>query len=501
MSSVATPVAVDSAPSAQVALEERIGLATIDRSTRLPSILFLSASLIWLLIGTAFAMIASWKFHNPMFMAMVEWQTLGLARAAHLNAVIYGWATQAAMGVAFWIMARLCKRPLHHAGILYVAGAVWNIGVALGVLGILKGDSTGIEWLEMPSYATPLLFVSYALVGVWAIVTFRFNRSEHVYVSQWYILAAMFWFPWLYSIAQIMLIFEPARGTVQSLVNWWFAHNVLGLWFTPIGLATVYYMIPKVLGKPIHSYYLSVLGFWALALFYNWAGVHHLIGGPVPAWVQSAGIVASVMMVIPVTVTAINYHMTTRGSFRRVWESPTLRFVVFGALSYTLTSLIGSAMAVRSVNQITHFTHFTVGHAHHGMYAFFTMVMFGAIYYIMPRLLLREWPSSTLISVHFWGTALGITVYVVALSIGGLLQGLKLNNILLDSQGNPYPFMSIMSMTQPYLFARSIGGILISIGHVALVINFAWMLLGKKDASSSAPTLFRNPPEMKVNRA
>lgn len=500
MSAVAKPAATPTSHATDP-VRERVDLAAIDLSTRIPAVLFLGSAVVWLLIGTVFALIASWKFHTPLFMAMQEWQTLGLARSAHLNAVIYGWSTQAAMGVSFWIMARLCKRTLQHAGILYVAGAFWNIGVAIGIFGILRGDTTGIEWLEMPSYATPLLFVSYALLGVWAVLTFRFNRSEHVYVSQWYILAALFWFPWLYSIAQIMLIFQPARGTVQALVNWWFAHNVLGLWFTPIGLAAAYYMIPKVLGKPIHSYYLSVLGFWGLALFYNWAGVHHLIGGPVPAWVQSAGIVASVMMVIPVIVTAINHHMTVIGSFRRCWESPTLRFVVFGALSYTLTSLIGSAMALRSINQITHFTHFTVGHAHHGMYAFFSMVMFGSIYYIMPRILLKEWPSSFLISVHFWGSALGITVYVVALSIGGLIQGLMLNNIMLDAEGNPYAFLKIVEATTPYLFSRSIGGVLMTIGHAAFAINITWMLFKSRKATDTAPTLFKNPPEMTAHSA
>src|SRR5690606_20147132 len=136
--------------------------------------------------------------------------------------------------------------------------------------------------------------------------------------------------------------------------------------------------------------------------FYNWNGVHHLIGGPIPLWVQSAGIVASVMMVIPVVVTAINHHMTVVGSFRHVWASPTLRFIVFGAVNYTLTSLLGSAMALRSVNELFHFTHATPAHAHHGMYAFFTMVMFGAMYFILPRILNKEWPSAGLISLHFW---------------------------------------------------------------------------------------------------
>jgi cytochrome c oxidase cbb3-type subunit I len=308
-----------------------------------------------------------------------------------------------------------------------------------------------------------------------------------VYVSQWYLLAALFWFPWLYSIAQIMLIFEPARGTVQALVNWWFAHNVLGLWFTPIGLASIYYFLPKILGKPIHSYYLSVLGFWSLAIFYNWAGVHHLIGGPVPAWALSAGIAASLMMVIPVVVTAINHHLTMVGSFSVLRSSPALRFTVFGGVNYTIVSLIGSSMAIRSVNEITHFTHFTVAHAHQGLYGFFTMVMFGAIYYMLPRLLLKEWPSAALIRTHFWAAAIGITIYWIGLSIGGWIQGLEMRD-------SGIPFLEVARHTLPYLFARSVAGILLTIGHLAFAVNLVWMLLAKRPAGATAPTLFRPAP-------
>jgi cytochrome c oxidase cbb3-type subunit I len=253
-----------------------------------------------------------------------------------------------------------------------------------------------------------------------------------------------------------------------------------------------------VLGKPIHSYYLSVLGFWSLALFYNWAGVHHLIGGPVPAWVISAGIVASLMMVIPVVVTAVNHHFTMIGSFGQLKYSPTLRFIVFGAVNYTLVSLMGSAMAIRSFNEIVHFTHFTVAHAHHGMYAFFTMVMFGSIYYMMPRLVRREWPSAVLISVHFWSAAIGITAYVVALAIGGLVQGYEM--IAVDAKGELlHPaFLDIVRDTIPYLMSRSLSGILIAVGHIAFAVNFAWMLLQKKSAVETPPTLFRQPTAMET---
>lgn len=464
--------------------DERSALSVIDRSMRSGAVFFIVASVLWLFVGTVFALIASFKLHHPDFLGDLAWLTFGRVRTAHLNAMAYGWGTNIVFAVGLWIMARLCRTPVRHGGLLVVAGVFWNIGVIIGVGGVLAGDMTSVEWLEMPTYVTPLLALSYALIGVWAILAFHYRKGEHVYVSQWYILAAFFWFPWLYTVAQMMIFFLPARGTVQSITNWWFAHNVLGLWYTPVGLAAAYYLIPKILGKPIHSYYLSVLGFWSLALFYNWAGVHHLIGGPIPLWLQAAGTVGSLGMVIPVIVVAINHHMTVKGCFSQVWDSPTLRFTVFGAMSYTLTSLFGSLMAVPEVNEVTHFTHFTVGHAHHGVYAFFTMIMFGAIYFMMPRLLQKEWPSAALIKIHFWTCGIGVGIYVVGLSIGGWMQGLMMNN-------PEIPFMDIVRFMVPWLMSRSLAGILMTVGHIAFFVNIAWMLLSRRPA---APKLSFNAP-------
>jgi cytochrome c oxidase cbb3-type subunit I len=454
--------------------QQRAALAEIDTSCRGTLLLLFGSSLVWLLIGTVLAIVASWKLHSPNFLADYAWLTFGRVRPAHLNAVVMGFASEAAIGVTLWLMCRLCRAPLMFGWIVNLAAMLWNLGVVVGIAGILAGDSTGIEWLEIPRYATPMLFVSYALIGIWGIVTFRYRREPHLYVSQWYLLAALFWFPWLYSAAQILLIMEPVRGTVQAAVNWWFAHNVLGLWFTPIGLAAIYYFIPKVIGQPVYKYSLSVVGFWSLALFYNWNGMHHLVGGPLPAWLITVSIVASVMMTIPVVTVGLNHHWTMWGSFHKLKDSPVLRFMVFGGMSYTVTSLHGVLLALRSVSEVTHFTHSTVAHAHQGMYAFFTMVMFGSIYYIMPRITQVEWPSARLIRFHFWATALGIMAYVVPLTIGGTLEGMGMLNPDVPFLDPSKP--SVVGMTLPYLKLRSFSGKLIFLGHLAFAISFCWMV-------------------------
>ena len=454
--------------------QRRALLAEIDASCRGTLMLFFGAALVWLLIGTVLALIASWKMHSPDFLADIPWLTFGRVRPAHLNAVVFGFASEAAIAVTLWLICRLCRAPLMHGWVVNIAGVFWNIGVAIGIGGILAGHGTAIEWLEIPAYATPLLFVSYALIAIWGIITFRFRREKHLYVSQWYLLAALFWFPWLYSAAQILLIMEPVRGVVQATVNWWFAHNVLGLWFTPIGIGAIYYFIPKVLGVPVYKYSLSVIGFWSLALFYNWNGMHHLVGGPLPAWLITVSIVASVMMTIPVVTVGLNHHFTMWGSFHKLKDSPVLRFMVFGGMSYTVTSLHGVLLALRSVSEVTHFTHSTIAHAHQGMYAFFTMVMFGAIYYIVPRIIQVEWPSARLIRIHFWASAIGIMLYIVPLTFGGTLQGVAMINPdvpFLDP--NKY---SVVTMTVPYLRIRSVSGFIILVGHLAFATSFIWIV-------------------------
>lgn len=477
MTTQATPTS-----NTDLAQHDREERAEIDESCRVPVLLFFGSAIFWLLLGTAFAFIASVKFHHVQFLTESALTTFGRIRPAHLDTVIYGWGSMAGIGTAIWLMARLCRKKVRNPFILSIGVILWDIGVAVGIIGILAGHSTGIEWLEFPTYAAILLFLAFALIAIWGIDMFANRQPGHVYVSQWYLIAALFWFPWLYSTVQILLLLHPVSGSVQAIINWWFAHNVLGLWFTPIGIATVYYMIPKVIGRPIHSYYLSILGFWSLALFYSWNGGHHLLGGPIPLWVQSASIIASLMMFIPVITVAINHHMTMVGHFHMLKESPTLRFIVFGAMSYTLASLQGSLMAIPQFNKLLHFTHHTIAHAHLGMYLFFTMVMFGGMYYIIPRLIGWEWPSSKLISIHFWCTALGSIMMFTVLTIAGFQQGFGLDNPAV-------PFSTITSNTLVYLLLRSVSGAVIAIGHIAFAVSFV-LILFKFGEKRTSPTLF-----------
>lgn len=442
--------------------EEIRARSEADQSSSLVVGICLTLSVIWLLVASVAGLIASIKLHSPDWLAQYGWITFGRIRPIHLNLVAYGWCSLAGIGVSLWLIPRLLKTQLVGAKYAIAGGALWTIGVFLGAVSIALGYSDGLEWLEFPWQIDVLLVFGGGLVGLPVLMTLLNRKVDHLYVSVWYIAAGLLWFPVLFLIANIPYLHF---GVQQASMNWWFGHNVLGLWFTPIGLASAYYLIPKILGKPIYSYNLSLLGFWSLAFFYSQVGGHHLIGGPVPTWLITMSIVQSMMMIIPVFAVTVNLHMTVLGNFKALVYSPTLRFIVLGTMLYTAASVQGSLEALRSVNTVTHFTHFTVAHAHLGLYGFFSMVMFGAIYFIMPRVMNWEWPYPKLISLHFWLVFIGFLIYFIWLSIGGWLQGLA----MLDPN---QPFMQSVAITLPYLQARSIGGALMTLGHFVFAFHF-----------------------------
>jgi len=452
--------------SRKLARHEALTLSQIDRTCRWPVGLLLVSAAAWLIVGSVLALLASIKMHTPGFLDGWAWLTFGRVRPAHLNTMIYGWASMAGMGVLLWLQARLCRVRLPLAWLLTATGVFWNVVVLAGTVAILGGHGTSVEWLEFPFRAAIFFSPVGGVIGLTPIFMFAGRRSEHIYISQWYCFGAVLWFPILYLAANLMIHKGWTTGVVQGSANWWFAHNVLGLWLTPIGLASAYYMIPKIIGRPIHSYYLSILGFWTLAIFYNWAGSHHLIGGPLPAWVITLGIVGSLGMFVPVITVAINHHLTMVGHFGELRRSPALRFIVYGAMCYTAVSVQGSLQALRTVNEVSHFTHYTVAHAHLGVYAFFTMIMFGCVYYIMPRLTGHEWSSRRLVLLHFWTSGIGMAIYWIGLTWGGWFQGIKMN----DSN---IPFMDVVRYTVPFLWSRSLAGTLMTIGHLI----FAWLIL------------------------
>lgn len=465
------------APPAGRSAEDIEARRVADRSSREPVVAFLRWAIAWLVVGSLLGLTASLKLTFPDWLSSSAALTFGRVRPLHLDLVVYGWASMAAVATALWMAPRLAKRPLVVPRVAVWGFRLWNLGMVLGAVAVASGWTDGLEWLEFPWPIDILFVLGGGMAGVPIIVTLVTSKVPHAYVSAWYLGAAFLWFPILFVVANVPYLHF---GVEHATVNWWFAHNVLGLWVTPIGLACAYYFIPKVIGRPIHSYALSMVGFWSLALFYSQVGTHHLVGGPVPTWLVTLSIVHSVMMLVPVVSVAINHHATMIGRFGALRHSPTLRFIVLGAMMYTLTSVQGSFEALRSINRVTHFTHFTVAHAHMGLYGFVSFALFGSIYFLLPRVMEREWPFPGLIRIHFWCALVGIAVYVVGLSIGGVLQGMA----MVDPDQS---FLASMRVTIPWLHARTVGGALMTVGHLAFAAHAYVMIAGRGPERATAP--------------
>ncbi len=441
----------------------------IDASVQLPTLLFLS-SLSWLLIGSALASIASLKMNLPNFLADISWLTFGRVHPAATNAMLYGWEGSLGIGLGLWLLARLGRTPLRHGGVLTAAWALWNLGVTLGVASILYGHGTSYPGLEFPRYVSPIMFTAFVFIAIWALMLFRERHDKAAYISQWYALAAFFWFPWVYGTANLVVFFLNTQAAAQAIVAAWYTHSVVLTFLVPLALAGAYYMVPKATGEPIHGYRWAKTGFWAWLLFAGWSGTYSLIGGPVPAWLLSLSIAATVLSLVPLAAIMTNLLGSTRRNKEASRHSPSFRFVSVATMCFLAAVLFQALTAFRSVNAVTHFTLLTAAGAQLMTYGFVGFVFFGATYYMVPRLLNTEWESPALIRAHFWLAVVGLGLAVVCFGIGGLVQGFGLDD-------PKVPNSAILSFIKPFLAAQWVAVLIMTAGHVCLAASFILVLL------------------------
>ncbi len=454
-----------------------VSALAIDRSCRAPVLLLFLGALVWLLISSGLGMVASLKFHAPGLLADCPWFTYGRVHPAHLNALIYGFAAQAGLGVILWLVAHLGRARLALFPGIIAGVLVWNLGVLLGIVGILYGESTGFEWLEMPRYASAALFCGYLLIGLGALLTLRQRREREFYISQWFILAALFWFPWIFSTANLLLVVKPARGVLQTAIDCWYVNNLKTVWFGFLGLAAVFYYIPKISKHALHSHYLGIFTFWLLAVFGSWGGIP--AGTPLPSWMSAMSTVGALLTVVPILAVAINVWGTLSGDYSKLRESRPFKFFLFGVIAYVIAGLAGAATSLFRFGKITQFTWYVPAQTQLFLYGFFAMTMFGAMYYIVPRLVRTEFPAPGLICGHFACATFGLLFYALPLAVGGILQGLALND----------PARSFADVTQStLLFLRisTLGDLLMALGNLLMVLNFAGLLARVARASATA---------------
>lgn len=460
--------------------------AQIDASTSGAVLLFFGSAAFWLVFGSLLEVVGSIQLVFPGFLDGLSFLTYGRVVQAATTVLAYGFATPAAIGITIWLTARLCKVPLRHHRMLISAGIVWNLGILVGACSIIAGNSTSFALLALPAFATPILFVSYALIAIWVLFTFNERKSGALFVSAWFVFAAILAFPWLFGTANALLVWNPVAAPAQTPIALWFASGFMNLWLVPVGVAAAFYIIPKSTGFPIASNNLSLLGFWTLLLFGAWTGGAQIIGGPVPAWITSAGVAASVMLLVPALAIGVNLHLTFQGHYAPVAWSPALRFVVVGIGSLVTYWVLSAINSLPLVNSMTQFSDTNRALYQLGHFGFFAMTAFGAIYYIVPRLTGKEWPCAPFISLHFWLAATGFGLVVSGLLLGGLIQGAALNQTIVT-------FRSSMEFAWPFRFQAMLGSVLILGSAVSFALHFIGILLDTR--KNQAPAMLAEREE------
>ena len=456
--------------------------AGIDRSLRHPVMFFLTSGAAWLAVSILLGIVASAKVHSPELLSTCAWLTYGRVFPAHLNALVYGWGMQAAFAVIIWLMARLSRKECTMTGTILTAGHLWNLGVSLGIIGILSGHSTGIPWMEFPTFAWPVLLVSYIAILIGSFIQFRVRPEGHVYISQWYLLAAMIWFPWIFITANTLLHCIPGHPVMGAAISAWFRSAFIFLFFTPVAIGAAYYLAPKVTGRPIFSYSLAKLGFWSLAVIAPWAGMQKLTGAPIPYFLPYLGAAATALIFVPAATAAYNTIRTMLSAEETLAVSPSLRFTIAGITG--LIVLGASAVFLNlpgSTLPLTQFSLSGYGFEILAIYGFFSLVMFGTAYFIVPRVTRREWLSSRLIKIHFLFSVYGIITVALITLFGGLQQGI-------GQEDWKQPWAAAASRAYPYAVANTVAWSLILFSNLFFLLHLAlmWIGLGRR---SSHPTL------------
>lgn len=440
----------------------------IDASCRLPLFGLFGGAAVWLALSSVFGLIASLKFHAPAMFADCAMLSYGRAYPAWSHLLVYGFCIPAGLGVGLWLLARLGRVEVAQPWLIAVGAKIWHTGVLVGLVGILAGQSTGFEWFELPRYSAVMLFFAFLLMTIWMFVTYTRRREASLYPSQWFVIAALFLFPWIFSTAMLLLQFFPVRGVVQASVAWWFSGNLLNVWLTLAGLAATFYLLPKITGRPLQSYYLALFAFWTLLLFGTWTGIP--AHAPLPAWMPALSGVATVLTIVPALTVATMVILTCRGSKAPCGGGP-LCFTKFGAWSLALATVLLAVSVCPSLSRVTDYTWFGHGQTTLRLYGFFVMTMLGAIYHILPRLVGEERVCQSRMRANFWLVMPGVLLFSLPLVVGGIRQGLK----LLDP-GVAFPDGAKAAIMMFRL--SSLGETLILVGNLLFLFNMLVALAG-----------------------
>jgi cytochrome c oxidase cbb3-type subunit 1 len=439
---------------------------------------FAIMTLVWGAVGMLVGVYIASELAFPFLNFDIPYITFGRLRPVHTGAVIFGFGGSALFATSYYIAQRTCQTRLFGGGLATFTFWGWQLIIVLAALGDVLGYSQGREYAEM-AWPTDLLiavvWVAYAVVFIGTLMK---RKQEHIYVANWFYLAFILATALLHifnNLAVPISLFSLQSyslfsGAQDAMTQWWYGHNAVGFFLTAAFLGMMYYFVPKQAGRPVYSYRLSIVHFWALIFLYMWAGTHHLHWTAIPDWTSTLAATFSIMLLLPSWGGMINGIMTLSGAWDKLRTDPIMRFLIVSLSFYGMSTFEGPMMSLKDVNALSHYTDWTVGHVHSGALGWVAMISFGAMYHMIPRLWNTQMFSNKLINVHFWLATIGILLYITALWISGIMQGLMWRAF--DDFGNlQYSFVESVAAMHPYYVMRALGGVFFLSGMLVMCYN------------------------------
>ena len=441
---------------------------------------FTLTTIFWGIIGMTVGVLIAAQLIWPALNFETPWLTYSRLRPLHTNAVIFAFGTSALMATSFYVVQRTCQTRLF--GGERLAAVVfwgWQLVILSAVISLPLGYTTTKEYAELEWPIDILITIVWVIYAVVFFGTLAIRKTSHIYVANWFFGAFILTVAMLHIVNSLaipvslgsMKSYSIYAGAVDAMVQWWYGHNAVGFLLTAGFLGMMYYFVPKQANRPVYSYRLSIVHFWALIALYIWAGPHHLHYTALPDWAQSLGMVMSLILFAPSWGGMINGIMTLSGAWHKLRTDPILRFLVVSLSFYGMSTFEGPMMAIKTVNALSHYTDWTVGHVHSGALGWVAMVTVGAIYHLIPRLYNQKGMYSVnLINLHFWMATIGTVLYIVAMWISGVMQGLMWRAVNADGTLT-YTFVESLERSYPFYTIRFVGGLIFLSGMILMAYN------------------------------
>lgn len=438
---------------------------------------FAIMTLVWGIVGMSVGVLIAAQLIWPQLNFETPWLTYSHLRPLHTNAVIFAFGTSALMATSFYVVQRTSQTALFAPKLAQFVFWGWQLVILCAAISLPMGFTTSKEYAELEWPIDILIAIVWVAYAICFFGTIAKRKVSHIYVANWFFGAFIITVAVLHIVNSMAIPLTLTKsyslysGAVDAMVQWWYGHNAVGFLLTAGFLGMMYYFVPKQAGRPVYSYRLSIVHFWALISLYIWAGPHHLHYTALPDWTQTLGMVMSVILFVPSWGGMINGIMTLSGAWHKLRDDPILRFLVVSLSFYGMSTFEGPMMAIKTVNALSHYTDWTVGHVHSGALGWVALVTIGSLYHLIPALFHREKMYSTrLINVHFWLATIGTVLYIVSMWISGVMQGLMWRAVNADGTLT-YSFVEALQASYPFYFIRFVGGLFIITGMFVMAYN------------------------------